>query len=93
MEEKERYKLESYLEAFCEIHDTKSDEWYLRKDLVTDLLNQQNKRIKELEEELENYKLCKCVDCSSEYGKGLETSIDELEKRKPSTQTATTRIA
>lgn len=52
MEEKERYKLESYHEAFCEIHDTESDEWYLRKDLVTDLLNQQDKRIKELEEEL-----------------------------------------
>lgn len=31
------------------------------------------------EEELENYKLCRCVDCSSEYEKGLETSIDELE--------------
>lgn len=52
MEEKERYKLESYHEAFCEIHDTKSDEWYLRKDLVTDLLNQQSNRIKELEKEI-----------------------------------------
>lgn len=51
MEVKERYKLESYLEAFCEIHDTESDEWYLRKDLVTDLLNRQDTRIKELEEE------------------------------------------
>lgn len=51
MEEKERYKLESYHEAFCEIHDTKSDEWYLRKDLITDLLNQQDARIKELEQE------------------------------------------
>ena len=36
-------------------------------------------RIAELEEELENYKLCRCVDCSTEYEKGLETSIDELE--------------
>ena len=52
MKEKERYKLESYHEAFCEIHDTKSDEWYLRKDLVTDLLNQQDKRIAELEAKL-----------------------------------------
>lgn len=52
MEEKERYKLESYLEAFCEIHDTKSDEWYLRKDLVTDLLNQQDKQIADLEAKL-----------------------------------------
>lgn len=56
MEEKERYKLESYHEAFCEIHDTKSDEWYLRKDLVTDLLNQQSNRIKELEEENQQLK-------------------------------------
>ena len=37
-------------------------------------------KIADLEEELENYKLCRCVDCSSEYEKGLETSIDELEK-------------
>lgn len=55
MEEKERYKLESYHEAFCEIHDTESDEWYIRKDLITDLLNQQDKRIKELEEQVEEY--------------------------------------
>ena len=33
-----------------------------------------------MEEELENYKLCRCVDCSSEYEYGLETSIDELDK-------------
>ena len=37
-------------------------------------------KVADLEEELENYKLCRCVDCSSEYEKGLETSIDELEK-------------
>ena len=36
-------------------------------------------QIAELEEELKNYKLCRCVDCSTEYEKGLETSIDELE--------------
>lgn len=48
-EEKGRYKLESYNEAFCEIHDTESDEWYKRRDLITDLLNQQDKQIKELE--------------------------------------------
>ena len=56
MEEKERYKLESYNEAFCQIHDTESDEWYLRKDLVKDLLNQQDKKIKELEEENQQLK-------------------------------------
>ena len=52
MEEKERYKLESYNEAFCQIHDTESDEWYLRKDLVKDLLNQQDQKIKELKQQL-----------------------------------------
>ena len=51
MEEKERYKLESHNGTFCDFHDTETDEWYTRKDLVTDLLNQQDKRIKELEEE------------------------------------------
>ena len=51
MEEKERYKLESHNGTFCEFHDTETDKWYTRKDLVTDLLNQQDKRIKELEEE------------------------------------------
>lgn len=55
MEEK-RYRLESYNEAFCEIHDTKLDEWYLRKDLIVDLLNQQLKRIKELENDIVDYK-------------------------------------
>lgn len=55
MEEK-RYRLESYNEAFCEIHDTKLDEWYLRKDLIVDLLNQQSKRIKELENGIVDYK-------------------------------------
>lgn len=52
MEEKERYKLESYNEAFCQIHDTESNEWYLRKDLVKDLLNQQDQKIKELKQQL-----------------------------------------
>ncbi len=75
----ERYKLESYHEAFCEIHDTKLDEWYIRKDLVTNLLNQQDKEIKKLTTELKNYKLCRCVDCSTEYEHGLETTINELE--------------
>lgn len=67
MKEK-RYKLESYNDAFSEVHDTESDEWYIRKDLIVDLLNAQdignlmdndefldklNKRIKELTEERE----------------------------------------
>ena len=45
-----------------------------------DLLNQQDKEIKKLTTELENYKLCKCVNCSNEYEYGLETSIKELEE-------------
>ena len=64
MEEKERYKLESYNEAFCQIHDTESDEWYLRKDLVKDLLNQQDQKIKNLEHRLSN-----CIELPK-YKKG-----------------------
>ena len=43
------------------------------------VLEYAKQQIVELEEELKNYKLCRCVDCSTEYEKGLETSIDELE--------------
>ena len=74
MEEKERYE---YFFGTNTIKDNKTNQFY---GCVVDLLNQQDKRIKELEEELKNYKLCRCVDCSSEYEYGLETSIDELEK-------------
>ena len=56
MEEKDRYELESYNEAFCQIHDTESDEWYLRKDLVKELLNQQDKEIIKLREENQQLK-------------------------------------
>lgn len=74
MEEKERYEWNSRFDEAIKDNQT--------GDIVNavEILNKQDKRIKELEEELENYKLCKCVDCSSEYEKGLETSIDELEK-------------
>ena len=71
MEEKERYKLESYNEAFCQIHDTESDEWYLRKDLVKDLLNQQDKHIKKLEVENQQLKQSQ-----------KQLAIEELEKVK-----------
>ena len=74
MEEKERYE---YFFGTNTIKDNKTNQFY---GCVVDLLNQQDKRLKELEEELENYKLCRCVDCSSEYEYGLETSIDELDK-------------
>lgn len=47
MKEK-RYKLESYNDAFSEVLDTESDEWYIRKDLIVDLLNAQDKEIKKL---------------------------------------------
>ena len=59
-----RYKLESYNEAFCEIHDTEKNKWYIRKDLVTNLLNQQDKEIKHITKlyyELNN-KYCKELD-------------------------------
>ena len=81
MEEKERYEIHIYDDVCVDLYDN----GVLNKSVndtykLENLLNQQDKRIKELEEELENYKLCRCVDCSSEYEKGLETSIDELEK-------------
>ena len=76
MEEKERYE---YFFGTNTIKDNINKE-FLSYKRVIDTLNQQDKRIKELEEELKNYKLCRCVDCSSEYEYGLETSIDELEK-------------
>ena len=74
MEEKERYEWNSPYDSA--VRDNKND------DIINAIerLNEQDKRIKELEEELKNYKLCRCVDCSSEYEYGLETSIDELEK-------------
>ena len=74
MEEKERYEWNSRFDEAIKDNQT--------GDIVNavEVLNKQDKRIKELEEELENYKLCRCVDCSTEYEKGLETSIDELEK-------------
>ena len=70
MEEKERYKLESHNGTFCEFHDTETDEWYTRKDLVTDLLNQQDKRIKELEEQLS----------TATMYHGCETLVNELKQ-------------
>ena len=73
MEEKERFE---YFFGTNTIKDNKTNQFY---GCVVDLLNQQDKRIKELEEELKNYKLCRCVDCSTEYERGLETSLDEVE--------------
>ena len=83
MEEKERYELtdtDCILDTERNIVVSDVCDVITNADIITDLLNQQDKRIKELEQELENYKLCRCVDCSSEYEYGLETSIDELEK-------------
>lgn len=81
MEEKERYSLQEFGGDNWEIAivDNKLCR-PLSFDRVKNLLNQQDKRIKELEIELENYKLCRCVNCSNEYEYGLETIIDELEK-------------
>lgn len=88
MEEK-RYKLESYNEAFCEIHDTKLDEWYLRKDLIVDLLNQQLKRIKELENDIVNYKyissrgseLLKVNQNQDQQIAELQEKVEQLQKK------------
>lgn len=101
MVEKERYKLESYLEAFCEIHDTESDEWYLRKDLVTELLNRQDARIKELEkirdkgnQKLEDFYNEKIDKLDSDYNKHFNELIEEnqqleqqLEEKKKEIET------
>ena len=83
MEERERYKLiyndEELGEAIIDTEEDLSDDihgW----NILCDLLNQQDKEIKKLTTELENYKLCKCVNCSNEYEYGLETSIKELEE-------------
>lgn len=81
MEEKERYEIVYFdNDTSWKIIDNKTKQEVGGIDDMIKLLNQQDKRIKELEEELENYKLCRCVDCSSEYEYGLETYIDELEK-------------
>lgn len=80
MEKKERYGItDAHYLCDSAIFNTETNDM-LRLYQICDLLNQQDKRIKELEEELENYKFCRCVDCSLGYEKGLETSIDELEK-------------
>lgn len=79
MEEKERYVIRYDLDYNQCLIDTEENQGVGDYIQIVKLLNQQSKRIKELEEELKNYKLCRCVDCSTEYEKGLETSIDELE--------------
>ena len=48
MEEKERYQLERPNGTFSEIHDTKLDVWYSNRQPITELLNKQDKHIKEL---------------------------------------------
>lgn len=93
MEEKERYEIHRYTlqgnekisfndhaEHICEHYDFGFEKIKPFNQRIQDLLNQQDKRIKDLETELENYKLCRCVNCSNEYEYSLETSIDELEK-------------
>lgn len=53
--EENRFKLESYNDTFCEIHDIKTDEWYKRKDLIVDLLNQKDKEIKQAKDNLSKF--------------------------------------
>lgn len=81
MEEKERYKLFEKNDIIdTEYCSTDAPCSLMSRYQACVRLNQQDKRIKELKEQLKNYKLCRCVDCHTEYEKGLETFIDELEK-------------
>ena len=72
-----------YIAELKQIHKEQISKIQSSRDkLIADIQSQlaeKDKTIAELEEQLENYKLCRCVDCSTEYEKGLETSIDELE--------------
>lgn len=73
MEEKERYKLKSYLKTLVEIYDTELDIWYMNRQPITELLNEQDKRIKELEEENKQLKI------HNEYFKSFNcNSFDEF---------------
>ena len=52
MEEKERYEVISNKKNFIEIQDIESNvDTFITEDTIEDLLNQQSKRIKELEQE------------------------------------------
>ena len=80
MEEKERYKLNS----FDDIYDNEFDD-YLLEDFQTsqlqnivDLLNQQNKRIKELKEE--NKKLKKLLNNKILLAEDGSVDVDKLEE-------------
>lgn len=92
MEEKERYVIRYDLDYNRCLIDTEKNQGVGDYIQIVKLLNQQSKRIKELEEELKNYKLCRCVDCSTEYEKGLETSIDELENENQQLKTQPAEI-
>ena len=52
-------------------------ESYKKDQKITDL----EAKLAEKEEELENYKLCRCVDCTTEYEKSLEKQIQELKQQ------------
>lgn len=67
--------LDDFIKEYSSRNIKLANDNYALEQELTDLQH----RLKELEEELKNYKLCRCVDCSTEYEKGLETSIDELE--------------
>ena len=50
------------------------------QDLIKQL-EEKDKKIAKLEQELANYKLCRCVDCTTEYEYLLEKNIEDLEKQ------------
>ena len=78
MEEKERYELIGY----CSYRDTKTG---VIGDNFVELLNQQDKLIKELKGKmlilwklkLEEYKKCNCKECMTDYEKNLNQIIDK----------------
>lgn len=83
MKEKERYGItdDHYL---CDsaIFNTVTNE-RLRLYQICDILNQQDKRIKECEEQLS----------TATMYHGCEALVNELKQKKPTTQRATSRLA
>ena len=78
MEEKERYKLESPNGTFSQIHDTELDVWYLNRRPIVELLNKQDKCIKELKNSEDNF--CECVLRLQKENKQIQKQLVRLLK-------------
>lgn len=90
MKKKERYVVERvsigfwFPETFCELKDTESEFYVLLKNMdvaikIKDLLNQKDKRIKELKEEVLD-KLCYLEEISYEFGQAVKNKVEGLKK-------------